>query len=297
MYGLDYGYGYGNDYAVTSVATGFATAAIGMILFISLISFAVCAFSIICMWKVFKKANKPGWAAIIPIYNLVVMLEITELPMWYIALLFVPGANIYAIIKIYIELAKKFGKTVGFGVGLAFLNPIFMAILAFSKNCVFNGNAPVMNFEQQPVQQSFVQPMEPVQPVVQSMQPVQPTVQPMEPVQPVVQPMQPVQPVVQSMQPVQPVVQPMEPVQPVVQPMEPVQPVVQPMQPVQPTVQPIEPVQPVVQPIEPVQPVVQSMEPTVQPQSMESTQSAVCPACGSQLLPGARFCTNCGKQL
>ena len=180
MYGYDY-YDYGYDYATTQAATSIAGAAIGFLIFIWLIVLAISVFSIICTWKVFKKANKPGWAAIIPVYNFVVLLEITELPMWYIALLFVPGANIYALIKTYIELAKKFGKSEGFGVGLALLNPIFMAILAFNKSCIFVGanvSAP---------QQPMAQPVAPVQTV----QP-QPMVQPVQTVQP--QPVQTVQP-------------------------------------------------------------------------------------------------------
>ena len=53
--------------------------------------------TIIATWKMFTKAGKPGWAAIIPVYNIIVMLEIAELPMWYIALFLIPFANIYAI--------------------------------------------------------------------------------------------------------------------------------------------------------------------------------------------------------
>jgi hypothetical protein len=83
------------------------------------------------MWKVFTKAGKPGWAAIVPIYNLVVLLEIAGKPLWYIALFFVPLVSIVAVFLIYIGLAKSFGKGAGFGVGLVFLSPIFFPILAF----------------------------------------------------------------------------------------------------------------------------------------------------------------------
>ena len=62
------------------------------------------------------------------------MLEIAKLPMWYIALFFVPIANIYAIFKINIEMAKKFGKDAGFGVGMTLLSIIFIPLLAFSDN-------------------------------------------------------------------------------------------------------------------------------------------------------------------
>lgn len=84
------------------------------------------------LWIVFTKAGKPGWAAIIPIYNIIVMLEIVGRPMWWIILLFVPLVNIIVGIMIAIDMAKSFGKGVGFGIGLAILSFIFYPILAFS---------------------------------------------------------------------------------------------------------------------------------------------------------------------
>ena len=85
-------------------------------------------------WKVFEKAGKPGWAAIIPIYNLYVILEIAELPTWYLVLYFIPFANIYVQIYSSIELAKKFGEKVGFAIGLFLLPIIFWPILGFGKS-------------------------------------------------------------------------------------------------------------------------------------------------------------------
>ena len=111
------------------------SALFSLIVFISIIPTILL---IIATWKVYKKARKPGWASIVPIYNLIILLEIVELPMWYIVLFFVPIANIYATFKIYIELAHKFGKSTGFGVATVFFGPIFIPILAFSKNCVYN---------------------------------------------------------------------------------------------------------------------------------------------------------------
>ena len=92
---------------------------------------------IVSLWKIFKKAGKPGWASIVPIYNIIVLLEITGLPLWYIALFFIPFANIYAIFKIYIELAHKFGKTTGFGVATVFFSIICLPILAFSNSAEY----------------------------------------------------------------------------------------------------------------------------------------------------------------
>ncbi|PKO01478.1 MAG: signal peptidase I [Chloroflexi bacterium HGW-Chloroflexi-5] len=92
---------------------------------------AVIVFYIFCMWKVYVKAGKPGWAAIIPIYNLLVQLEIVGRPWWYLLLMFVPVVNIVIGIMIIFDLAKVFGKGTGFGFGLLFLSFIFIPILAF----------------------------------------------------------------------------------------------------------------------------------------------------------------------
>ena len=140
MYDYSY-YDYGTTYDYANDMAGAATtglAAVGtMFMVVWFISMAISVFTIICNWKVFKKAGKPGWAAIVPIYNVIVMIEIAGLPLWYIALFLLPFANIYAIFKIYIEFAKKFGKSTGFGVGMVFFAPIFLGILAFSKKNVY----------------------------------------------------------------------------------------------------------------------------------------------------------------
>lgn len=83
-------------------------------------------------WKVFEKAGQPGWASLVPFYNAWVL--VTEIckkePLWFILSL-IPFANIIAGWVLSMELAKKFGKSETFGIGLFFLGPIFLAILAF----------------------------------------------------------------------------------------------------------------------------------------------------------------------
>lgn len=82
-------------------------------------------------WMTFEKAGKPGWASIIPIYNVIVMLEIAGKPLWWIILLLVPCVNIVVAIILYIAIAERFGKGPAFGIGLAFLPFIFFPILGF----------------------------------------------------------------------------------------------------------------------------------------------------------------------
>lgn len=83
------------------------------------------------VWKTFAKAGKPGWGCLIPIYNIILLLEIAEKPLWWIILYLIPLVNIVVAILISIEIATKFGKGAGFGLGLAFLGFIFFPILGF----------------------------------------------------------------------------------------------------------------------------------------------------------------------
>src|SRR6185437_4476745 len=80
-------------------------------------------------WKVYTKAGKPGWACLIPIYNIIVLLEIVGKPIWWFLLFLIPCVNFVFIIWTYNLLSKSFGKSEGFTVGLILLGPIFMCIL------------------------------------------------------------------------------------------------------------------------------------------------------------------------
>lgn len=86
---------------------------------------------VIGMWKIFEKAGKPGWAAIIPIYNVVVLLEITGKPIWWFILMLIPLVNLIVFIIVLVELARRFGKGVGYAIGLLVLPFIFYPALGF----------------------------------------------------------------------------------------------------------------------------------------------------------------------
>lgn len=83
------------------------------------------------LWKIYEKAGKPGWAAIVPIYNIIVLLEIVGRPVIWIVGLIIPVVNIVVGIIIYMDLAKSFGKSAGYGIGILFLPFIFLPMLAF----------------------------------------------------------------------------------------------------------------------------------------------------------------------
>jgi len=88
---------------------------------------------IVAMWKVFTKAGQPGWASIIPIYNLYIWCKIVGRPWWWILLMLIPFVNFIVAIILCIDMAKSFGKGAGFGIGLALLGLIFWPILGFGS--------------------------------------------------------------------------------------------------------------------------------------------------------------------
>lgn len=92
----------------------------------------IIAFYVYSYWRIFEKAGKPGWAALIPIYNTLIMLEIVGKPWWWILLFLIPGVNIIFAVWIVNLLSLSFGKGTGFTLGLIFLSFIFYPILAFS---------------------------------------------------------------------------------------------------------------------------------------------------------------------
>lgn len=96
-----------------------------------LVWLAIMIAIIVGMWKMFTKAGKPGWACLIPIYNIVVLLEIVGRPLWFIILMLIPVVNFVAAIIISLDLAKSFGKSTAFGIGIVLLGFIFIPMLGF----------------------------------------------------------------------------------------------------------------------------------------------------------------------
>jgi hypothetical protein len=110
-----------------------AGAAIGMMIVQLIVMVAVYLFWGFCMSKVFTKAGKPGIAGFVPIWNMLVMLEIAGKPAWWIILFFIPCVGIIMSFIVHIALAEKFGQSAGFGIGLTLLPIIFLPMLAFGS--------------------------------------------------------------------------------------------------------------------------------------------------------------------
>jgi len=104
-----------------SLATFFLT--------IMIIYFAVILLIIIAFWKIYTKAGQPGWASIIPIYNIYIFGKIVGMKNWW--LMIVPFIGLIFSIIAILDLTKSFGKSSGFAAGMIFLPFIFFPILAF----------------------------------------------------------------------------------------------------------------------------------------------------------------------
>ena len=107
----------------SSVAGGF-----GLIVYLAIVVFYIVAF-----WKIFEKAGQPGWAAIIPIYNVYVYCKVAGRPGWWVVLFFVPIVNIVISAIVAIDVARHFAKSTAFGIGLWLLAFIFGPILGFGS--------------------------------------------------------------------------------------------------------------------------------------------------------------------
>lgn len=126
-----------------SIGAGIAaTIGIGVLMF----ALAVVVFTVIVSWKMYEKAGKEGWKSIIPIYSTIVKLDIIGYKWYYVFFLLLNGISYIGpvIVMLFtilysIKLAKSFGQSVSFGIGLAFLPTIFIAIIAFDKDIKYIG--------------------------------------------------------------------------------------------------------------------------------------------------------------
>ena len=110
-------------------------ALMGFVATYSIVLLVFVVLTVVGNWKVFEKAGKPGWAAIVPIYNTVVLYQVSGLNPWLLLLYLVPFVNYIAMFVLSImlagKLAKAFGKGTGFAIGIFFLQPVFTLILGF----------------------------------------------------------------------------------------------------------------------------------------------------------------------
>lgn len=121
-------------------AAGLALGILGMLGALLIPVLIASAVLIIANWKLFSKAGQPGWAAVVPVYSNIVLLEVQKRPVWWIVFWLIapiPILGTISVLAMYVimccDLSKQFGKGGGFTAGLILLFPIFLMILAFGS--------------------------------------------------------------------------------------------------------------------------------------------------------------------
>jgi hypothetical protein len=97
-------------------------------------------------WKLFKKAGKPGWAAIVPVYNLIIILQIIRKPWWWFLLIIIPFLGLIWAVWSTNLLVKSYGKDVAYTIGFILLPFIFVPLLGFDKEAKYTH--PESGFEE-----------------------------------------------------------------------------------------------------------------------------------------------------
>jgi hypothetical protein len=130
------------DFFTSEAPIGILGAVSAIFIFFPALMLVFVIILIVAMWIIFEKAGKHGWAAIVPVYNSIILLEIIKKPTWWVILFFIPLVNIVVSIIVTYHLALAFGKSAGFAFGMMFLPFIFYPILAFGKSNYNLGGQP-----------------------------------------------------------------------------------------------------------------------------------------------------------
>jgi hypothetical protein len=106
-------------------------AAVAGVFFGGIVALAIYMVFVIGAWKVFDKADRPGWWSIVPILNTIVLLQITGRSGWWVLGYMIPLLNIFVQVRWGLEMAQSYGRGTGFAIGLIFLEALFLVILGF----------------------------------------------------------------------------------------------------------------------------------------------------------------------
>jgi hypothetical protein len=121
-------------YVIPGTGTNIDSFTIGYIVVRAILGIVV----LISLWHIFKKAGQKKWAAIIPVYNYIVLLRVVGRPWWWIFFLCTAAIPYYGgLIAIGFsavvlnDLSKSFRKDFGMTVALFFV--VGFPVLAFGK--------------------------------------------------------------------------------------------------------------------------------------------------------------------
>ena len=133
-----------------------------LLLFIAVIAIVVAVLYIVGLWKLFKKAGKNGWEAIIPFYNNWVLIEISGLNWWYFFILIsgtiltilgnfgisLPVIPLVSRVAVYFFIFYNLGKRMNknpstFGILGLFFSGIMTMVIGLSKDYQYDGSIEV----------------------------------------------------------------------------------------------------------------------------------------------------------
>ncbi len=114
--------------------TALASTALYVAIALGVVSALLGLITVVGMWTTFRKAGIDGWKCLIPVYNLVLLLQIANKPLWWLLLLCCPMVNVVFMIMVCLEVARSFGRGPGFGIGLAFLPFVFYPLLGLGSS-------------------------------------------------------------------------------------------------------------------------------------------------------------------
>ena len=114
---------------------------IGLVMAYLAIVIPVILVFIAAFWRLYSKAAQPGWAVLIPFYNLFIYTQVIKRPKWWMLLYLIGTIPFFGTLGLLflsiidaLRLAKVFGRSTEFGVGLILVNVVFISILAFGKS-------------------------------------------------------------------------------------------------------------------------------------------------------------------
>ncbi len=121
----------------------------GSFIGIIIIASPIIILSLAGYWKLFQKAGRHGWEAIIPIYSSYVMLKLSGRPAWWLIWLFVPLASVIVSAGILIDFIKSYGKfTIRDRAAVILLGFIYLPKWGFEDQTQYLGPSASAEFKQ-----------------------------------------------------------------------------------------------------------------------------------------------------
>lgn len=85
-------------------------------------------------WTMFQKAGQPGWACVIPIYNMIVLVRVARLPAWWVLLAIIPYIGWLFGLVVHVSVANRFGRGVLFGLCMGVLPFVFYPVIGLGNS-------------------------------------------------------------------------------------------------------------------------------------------------------------------